>query len=136
MSTSTEKAPLLVCTMSHAGPAGIAQRGEFYRADHPLVQHAPQWFVDAGTPENEWGVTPFDRALAETEAQNRAQEEAAHQARVDRANRNPVKLGTPGILKATDDILDLERGRKVLRGSRVFETDPLAVEHPTAFKPV
>jgi hypothetical protein len=133
--TGQTPAPVFVCVMAHTGPHGVAQRGEHYRADDPLVIANPHWFVSADTPENEWGVTPFDGFLATIETENRANEAAAHQARVDRCERNRVTLKAPTVLVAKRDVLDLSNGRKVLKGSTILADDELAVEHPDDFKP-
>jgi hypothetical protein len=61
------------------------------RGDHALVETYAQYFVDdeAVTPNEQ--PTVFDQSLAELEARHRAAEKASREAKVQRAERNPVK---------------------------------------------
>lgn len=134
MSTATETAAsVVVCVLPFSGPNGVGVQGRKYRVDDPLVLGHPQFFADPDTPHDQ-RPTVFDESLRRLEAQNRAAEEAAHQARVARCERNARKLVAPEVLRAVRDILDLERGQKVLRGSTVLATDEVALAFPNDFK--
>jgi hypothetical protein len=125
LTTATE--PLLVCAMSHAGPAGDCRRGERVYASDPRVAAAANWFVSPDVPESEW-PTPFDQVVAEDERKHKAELEAERQRRIAACEANRVRLEAPAILKAKRDIYDFTRLRLIVKGSTVGADDPAVAE--------
>lgn len=134
---TTSTAPLVKAWESAITAEGDITRGEFYRADHPMVRAHPQFFVDAGTPESE--MPSFIDVIVERNAE---QDRAAAQEKRERfeaaAKENPVKLEVPTLVRLTRDVFDHIDGKPALvkKGSVVLAHDRLTQEHPDAWEPV
>ena len=138
MATQTKAEEWAVCVSSHCNPKMIGEvinEGQEFRADDPVVLFAPHLFRPKGTPRSEW-PTPFDYAVATTEADAAAAEQARKERFEREARSNRVKLAAPKMLKLKADALThAEDGVPMLleKGSMIPESHPLVVEHPELF---
>lgn len=62
-SVAEERAPLVMSLMSFWGPGGVIRAGALVRADDPIVNHVPEWFVPADSSHVE--VTEASRRIWE-----------------------------------------------------------------------
>ena len=106
--------------------------------DSAVVRDHPQWFVDFGTPDDQWPSPSWDaldRERHERDMERQAEERRRWEAE---AAKNVVKIPPPDLMKCTTDHLATLNGRPatVKRGSVVPVDHELVGQNPDVWRAV